>query len=75
VNIADLARAKGHLVLLDSIERLFSGQMAHFLARAKRCTPSAWMMLISVPNHVLNPVSNRVLSVGHFIRAQVGHFS
>jgi hypothetical protein len=49
--------------------------MAHFLARAKRCTPSAWMMLISVPNRVLNPVSNRVLTVGHFIRAQVGYFS
>jgi len=49
--------------------------MAQFLARAKRCTPSAWMMLITVPNCVLNPVPNRVLSVGHFIRAQMGHFS
>jgi hypothetical protein len=49
--------------------------MAQFLARAKRCTPSAWMMLITVPNCVLDPVPNRVLSVGHFIRAQMGHFS
>ena len=56
-------------------ERIFSGQIAQLLARAKHFTPAAWMMLISVPNRVLNPVSNRVLSVGHSIRAQMGQFS
>jgi hypothetical protein len=51
------------------------GQMAQILARAKGCTPSAWMMLVTVPNCVLNPVPNLVRSVGHFIRAQMGNFS
>jgi hypothetical protein len=49
--------------------------MAQFLARDKRCTPLAWMMLPPVFNCVPNPVQNRVLSVGHFNRAQMVNFS
>jgi hypothetical protein len=53
----------------------FSGYVPQFLARAMRCTPSAWMMLSAVLNRVPNAVSNRVLRVGHFWRAQMGKFS
>src|SRR5215831_2219891 len=37
-------------------------------------TPSAWMIMAATSCPLANSVLNRVLSVGHFKQAEVGHF-
>jgi predicted nucleic acid-binding protein len=49
--------------------------MTRLLPQCNKNTPSAWMMLINIPDCILNSVQNRVLNGDYFNRAQADYFS